>query len=216
MDYRDMYNWWNTAAHTNAMNAILSNKQDWEENEFFHTGQAWLEQHRQFAFSANVDLTGKSALDFGCGVGRMTNALAAYYPKVVGVDISDEMIRRAEMLKQSENVGFIQVVDSPLPFPDRDMDLVYSTIVVQHIPSPHNLGYVKEFFRVSRGTVMFDAPSHMMDAIESEPSSGIFLLDMRIVLAIARRHGFELMALRDFPATQTRHYQYIFRRTAHT
>ena len=35
------------------------------------------------------------ALDFGCGVGRLTQPLAARVRQVVGLDISDEMIRRA-------------------------------------------------------------------------------------------------------------------------
>ena len=211
MQPQDMYNWWNTAAHDNAMYAILSNKQDWDENEFFETGRAWLEQHRQFARAANVDLAGESALDFGCGIGRMTRALADHYSKVFGIDISDEMVRRANTLERTKNITFRQVVEPSLPFADRSIELVYSTIVVQHIPSPHNITYLNEFFRVSRDLVMFDAPSHIVNGHDLKPSDGIFLLPWRTVLAIAGDHGFELVALRDFPATPTRHYQYLFK-----
>jgi 2-polyprenyl-3-methyl-5-hydroxy-6-metoxy-1,4-benzoquinol methylase len=40
------------------------------------------------------------ALDFGCGVGRLTQALATHYDKVDGVDISWEMINLARRHNQ--------------------------------------------------------------------------------------------------------------------
>ena len=49
------------------MSAILSNKQRWGSGALRY----W-------------------ALDFGCGMGRMTEALAEFYGSVVGVDIHDE------------------------------------------------------------------------------------------------------------------------------
>lgn len=36
------------------------------------------------------------ALDFGCGVGRLTRALAAFFDRATGVDISSSMIEEAK------------------------------------------------------------------------------------------------------------------------
>ena len=149
-------------------------------------------------------------MDFGCGVGRMSAALAEHYDEVVGVDISDEMVRLAELLRPCANTRFLQVVEPPLPFHDQEFDCVYSTIVVQHVPFPYNLRYLGEFFRVSSGLVLMDAPSHTLKG--QPPGSGIFLLNLQQVLTCATQSGFDIVGLREFPATATRHYQYLFRR----
>jgi ubiquinone/menaquinone biosynthesis C-methylase UbiE len=213
LDCNEMYAWWNGAARSNAMTAILSNKQDWDPEEFFATGREWLDDHRNFASVAGVDLEGKSALDFGCGIGRVTHALADHFETLIGVDISDEMLNLAREHQRTPSIRFEQVVNLPLPFPKRTFDLVYATIVVQHIPTPYNLEYVCEFFRVARGLVLFDAPSHKIHFDDSEPGDGIFLLSRNLVFTTAESNGFELMALRQFPATSTCHYQYLFRQT---
>lgn len=213
MDAQDMYNWWNGAAQDNAMNAILSNKDHWDSSEFFATGDASLADHRQFAQTVGATVSGRTALDFGCGIGRVTNHLSAYYSEVVGADISDEMIRLAREHQESPVVRFEQVRELPLPFADGTFDLVYSTLVIQHIPLPYNLGYVDEFFRVARGVAMFDAPSHPLRRGEWEaPPNGIFLLNRDLVLNRAEEHGFELLGLRQYPGTAWRHYQYVFER----
>jgi glycosyltransferase involved in cell wall biosynthesis/SAM-dependent methyltransferase len=212
MDFADMFSWWNQAALDNPMTAILSNRPDWDPDAFFETGRAWLAEHRRFAALANVEIKGRRALDFGCGVGRMTAALAEYYDIAVGVDISEEMISLARRSQRRENTEFLQVTKLPLPFADKEYDCVYSTIVVQHIPFPYNLQYVKEFFRISADAVLFDAPSHLRPGMQ--PGPGIFMLDHRHVLICAAESGFELIGLRDFPASASRQYQYLFRRTA--
>ncbi len=210
MNFADMYAWWNQAALDNPTTAILSSDSNWDRRRFFATGTAWLEESRAFAAMAGVTLAGDRALDFGCGIGRMTTALAKHYREVVGIDISDEMIRLATEFSPCANTRFVQVKEPPLPCLDREFDCVYSTIVVQHIPIPYNLQYLGEFFRVSRNLVLVDAPSHLCDG--QPPGPGIFLLDLRYALICAAQNGFDLIALREFPATPTRQYQYLFRR----
>ena len=212
MKFADMYAWWNQAALDNPLTAILSNEVHWDHNRFFETGNVWLAEHRAFAAAAGVTILGRHALDFGCGVGRMTAALAEYYGDVVGIDISDEMVRLAGRLRPRANTRFIQVMELPLPFADQEFDCVYSTIVLQHIPFPHNLQYLGEFFRISCDLVLIDAPSHVLTG--KSPGPGIFLLDLRYTLTCAQHNGFDLIALREFPATSTRQYQYLFRRIA--
>lgn len=50
----------------------------------------------EYVRSLNIDCPRKHALDFGCGVGRLTQALAAHFDEVTGVDISPSMIKLAK------------------------------------------------------------------------------------------------------------------------
>jgi 2-polyprenyl-3-methyl-5-hydroxy-6-metoxy-1,4-benzoquinol methylase len=213
MDFDQMYDWWEGAAKHNALNAILSSRSDWEIAEFFETGRESFAEHRGFAATTGTTLSGVSALDFGCGVGRVTNALTEHFDDVVGIDISHEMIRLATEYARSPSARFQQVSDLPFPFANQTFDLVYSSIVVQHIPAPYNIDYVREFFRVARDVVLFDAPSHL-PAADRDPGAGIFLLSRDAILALASKREFELVGLRLFPATAAVHYQYVFRSRA--
>jgi SAM-dependent methyltransferase len=92
-------------------------------------------------------------LDLGCGVGRLTRALARRASAVTAVDVSAEMLARAQELNpELENVAWQRCDGSSLGgVPDASHDLVVSHVVLQHIPDPHvQLGYVREFGRVLR------------------------------------------------------------------
>jgi ubiquinone/menaquinone biosynthesis C-methylase UbiE len=106
------------------------------------------------------------ALDFGCGLGRMTRALAAHFEEVVGVDISEEMIRGARDANGDvERAAFVvNRADDLSQFRDASFDLVYSVIVLQHVPDRAAIeSYVREFCRVLRpgGLAVFTLPSHI-------------------------------------------------------
>ena len=79
------------------------------------------------------------ALDFGCGVGRLTLPLATVTDKVTGVDISPPHLRlarqRAEQIG-ADNVEFLAIdVINDLDQLD-GYDLIVSFIVLQHNPPP--------------------------------------------------------------------------------
>ncbi|MGI8730947.1 MAG: class I SAM-dependent methyltransferase, partial [Solirubrobacteraceae bacterium] len=108
----------------------------WEHDEFFATGQrdldAMLAPARERGLCAEQD----AALDFGCGVGRMTRAMAACYGHVVGVDIAPTMIERAEQLNGDlDEVEFLVSCGNDLRFlGERRFDLVFTHVVLQHQP----------------------------------------------------------------------------------
>jgi SAM-dependent methyltransferase len=76
-----------------------------------------------------------SALDFGCGVGRITLPLAEQVATVVGVDVSPDML--AEARRNCEQFGLTQVEllpsDDTLSAVQGGFDLVHSCITFQHI-----------------------------------------------------------------------------------
>src|SRR5579859_5997976 len=68
----------------------------WKEEEFFATGQTEIAAMFERLNGLGLAPGSGKALDFGCGVGRLTQALAARFEHVDGVDISASMLRHAE------------------------------------------------------------------------------------------------------------------------
>jgi SAM-dependent methyltransferase len=92
-------------------------------------------------------------VEVGCGVGRLTRVLAPAARKVVALDISDEMLRRARALNPGlANVEWIRSDGVSLrPVADAEVDACISFVVFQHIPDPRvTLGYVREMGRILR------------------------------------------------------------------
>ncbi len=75
----------------------------------------------------------RTALDFGCGVGRLTRALGKQADIATGVDISPGMLEQARK-NAPANTRFLTAI------PDEIFDLVISLIVFQHIPAQKGYG----------------------------------------------------------------------------
>ena len=128
----------------------------------------------------------QTALDFGCGVGRTTRALAPHFEKVTGLDISATMIERARDLNRDvANVEFTCNARPDLAiFPAATFDLVACDIVLQHLPGRREVqGYLAEFVRVLRpdGLLVFQLPISLPLAVRIQPRRTAYRL-MRIKL----------------------------------
>jgi SAM-dependent methyltransferase len=87
-------------------------------------------------------------LEFGCGVGRATAALASGFDKVIALDISLPHIKVATervATTGASNVRFVQVTPDNL-MPANGYDLWYSRLVLQHNPPPVTLYILKKAF----------------------------------------------------------------------
>ena len=134
--------------------------------EFFKTGSIEVEHVLQEARALGRPQRWTRALDFGCGLGRATRALAGHFESVEGVDISTEMVSRARELNgHIANCTFAVNSSADLEMFEADsFDLVYSSFVLQHLPSAETArGYIREFLRVTRpdGLVVFQMPSRL-------------------------------------------------------
>jgi 2-polyprenyl-3-methyl-5-hydroxy-6-metoxy-1,4-benzoquinol methylase len=72
----------------------------WDEAEFFQTGQVTIRALLNRLASLGLAPPRGRALDFGCGVGRLTQALAEYGREIVGLDIAASMVERARALNR--------------------------------------------------------------------------------------------------------------------
>src|SRR5262249_17960982 len=92
---------WTTLGERDPLWAILSenDKKDggWDQDAFFKTGIDEIAEVLRAAESL-APLRRGSAVDFGCGVGRLSQALSMHFERVIGVDIAESMIRKANEL----------------------------------------------------------------------------------------------------------------------
>lgn len=80
---------------------------------------------------------GKKALDFGCGTGRSSRFLKGLGFSVIGVDISEDMLRKA---RQAEPSGDYRLVaDGDLRGLEPGYDLVLSAFTFDNIPAEKKL-----------------------------------------------------------------------------
>jgi len=91
---------WDERARENFRYYIVNSRKDWTEEDFRRSGAESV-SHYVLTDMGNV-CQGKNpaemkVLDFGCGSGRVTRALAAIFGEVHGVDISGEMVELAKV-----------------------------------------------------------------------------------------------------------------------
>ena len=145
----------------------------WDPAEFFETGKSEIDGVLQYVQSIRPLPCRQRALDFGCGVGRLTQALAQHFDQVFGVDIAPSMIEHAGRYNQyGERCRYVLNVEPDLRiFSDGQFDFIYSNITLQHMPRDLAEGYLVEFLRVIApgGVLLFQLPSR----IRKDQSSAI-------------------------------------------
>jgi SAM-dependent methyltransferase len=157
----------------------------------------------------------KSALDFGCGVGRLTFAMAKRAAVVTGVDIAPVMLDHAN--KRCAHLGQVNV-RFQTELPEDRVEWINSYIVLQHIPPQRGLGILGRMFDllVPRGRIsiqltisreprlaeqflyrsdvaFFDehkVTAFIPDLKDRRGQMHLFDYDMNLVLAMLRRSGF--------------------------
>lgn len=145
--------------------AILSwrgQRGKWDLQEFLETGRT--EIASLVGRLAAVGLTPGEGpvLDFGCGVGRLTQAFADHFDTVHGIDVASSMVERARVVNvHGERVNYHvnQRTDLSM-FADSTFRLVHSHLVLQHIPTAYAKSYIREFCRILKpgGMLAFQIP----------------------------------------------------------
>jgi SAM-dependent methyltransferase len=132
---------WDDLARLDPLWAIASTPEKrfggWDEDEFMASGRKKVAGLLERLDELGVPARRERALDFGCGVGRLTLPLAEAFDEVTGVDIAPAMLEQAR--RRAAGLPGVRFVlnesdDLELLAGER-FDLVYTGLVLQHLPS---------------------------------------------------------------------------------
>ena len=161
---------WERFAQADPLWAVCSDPEkqnrQWNREEFFASGRNEINVVLKYLAEMGLSLDWTtSALDFGCGVGRLTQAMAGHFCECWGVDISPTMVRLAKefsreipqcrfLLNESERLENLQ---------DNYFGFIYTSIVLQHIAEKYALEYIRELMRVLKpgGVLVFQIPDNL-------------------------------------------------------
>jgi SAM-dependent methyltransferase len=171
---------WEDQAKSDPLWAILSepDKQGrkWNLGEFLETGERDIAHVMDIVVRSGRTIRLGTAVDFGCGIGRLTQPLADRFDQALGIDVSPTMIELARRIKRGgSRVQYsLNTIDNLAFIPDAYADLVLSHLVLQHIPPTQSEFYLREFFRIAKplGWIIFQVPSHLRPEQTSTDAQG--------------------------------------------
>lgn len=216
---RKMRRDWDRRACRNALHYVNTQQTDWDEAEFFATGQQNVQDQilsDMESICGDCDPGSMRVLEIGCGVGRMTRSLASTFGEVHGVDVSGEMVQRARCyLRSTSNVHVHCNSGHDLRvLKDLEFDFACSFIVFQHIPSKQVIdNYVAEVGRRLAPGALFKFQVQGYESPDPRlPGSDTWLgasISERDAAEMAARHGFEI---EDSNGSGTQYYWLSFRK----
>lgn len=171
-------------------------------SEFFESGEAdiakVLEVHERL--TAGKGKLG-TALDFGCGVGRLSLAMATHAETVYGIDVSEPMLEVARSSASDQGIENVRFCND---IPDTALDWINSLIVFQHIAPERGLVILEELMqRLNPGgfisvQVTFFKDSRHLGEIERDVDS--YRYDGRTVDILRHRedHDTGAMTMYDY------------------
>lgn len=191
---------WDEHARRDPLWAVLAyddkKSRGWALRDFMKLGEREIALAVHRCAELGIDLGFGSALDFGCAVGRLTQALARRFDHAIGVDISSGMIAMAEALnKYPGRAEYRQSETGVSAVPDNSIDFIYTAMVLQHVPPELAETYLVDLIRVLRpgGALVFQIPSHQIELTTAEtrplPDAGY-----RASVAFRRAAPLELIA----------------------
>jgi SAM-dependent methyltransferase len=161
---------WEGLAQADPMWAICTDPakrhRKWSQEQLFSTGKREVNVVLKCVAEIGIspDLN-SPALDFGCGVGRLTRALAGHFRECCGLDISPTMIRLAkEFNGDCPRCRFLlNEQDSLAGLSDSSFGFIYTSIVLQHMAEKFSRKYIAELIRVLKpgGVLVFQIPDSL-------------------------------------------------------
>lgn len=189
----DAREYWDRHARVDPLWAVLSDEtrvnRGWDLPSFMASGEREISLLFYELKQLRLEVRRDSALDFGCGVGRLTQPLGRRFHRVLGLDVSPRMIALAERLNQApDRVQFRTneraLLDAAV---GQTFDFIYSNIVLQHVHPELSRRYIGDLARLltANGALVFQLPSHRAEATHAKPSAmpdAAYRADLRLAL----------------------------------
>ncbi len=121
-------------------------------------GRPWAWDRRR-ALLLGEAAPGERVLDLGCGAGWFTAALAGHGCAAIGVDIAERALERARETAPDADLRLLGD-DGTLPVGHGEIDLVWCSEVIEHVPDAAGLlGEVRRVLRPG-GRLLLTTPAH--------------------------------------------------------
>jgi ubiquinone/menaquinone biosynthesis C-methylase UbiE len=135
---------------------VLNNGWRYDLKEWYHdtfSSHGMFRKLRQRTIGLADLQPGAQALDVGCGTGTLAIEVARRVGRagrVAGIDPGDQQIARAraKAARRHLSIDFQIGVIEQLPFPDQTFDVVFSTLMMHHLPAPLKRQGLAEVARV--------------------------------------------------------------------
>ena len=132
---------WEKFAQDDPYAYILTSLKPNERGEFWQSGHRTVQQELLPLIETQGIKPGV-AMEIGCGVGRLLFPLASHFREVVGADIAESMIQRAQRFASDNGIGnaSFSIIAGPEDLLHRAgnysgrINLLYSLLVFQYIP----------------------------------------------------------------------------------
>lgn len=189
---------WQDMASFDPFRAISGQKRNWPLEELWATAKPHMDQLFSMASFLGLPKSHDRALEFGCGVGRFLPHLAERFREVWGVDVSPSMIDLAK--KYNPRCKFLLNTAGDLrSFPSDHFDLIYSFLVLQHLPDASLIAqYLGEFIRILKpsGLAVFQIPDRLGVRWRIQPRRRIYHLMHSLGVSSRRLQSWGLLPMR--------------------
>lgn len=136
--------YWGVISHPDFLSENLTPE---AVERFYESGRWHIKPIAEDLQKLTGDLPSGRALDFGCGVGRLAEAMTDYASDVIGLDISPGMLALARA--RGSKVAYTDEMPQGL------FDWINSFIVFQHIPPERGLAILQDLLaRLSDGAMV--------------------------------------------------------------
>jgi SAM-dependent methyltransferase len=212
---------WSHLGITRPHFSVLTDRKFLPENLKENVDNFWVSGEREAAETERilagigfVDLPTKNCVEYGCGVGRVTTALALRFGRVDAYDISQGHLTQAELRAQavgSDNIHYRlcagDVLEELTP-----CDFLYTKLVLQHNPPPIIVQLVKSALRSlnAGGIALFQVPTYQVGyrfkidewlAAEHRLDMQMHCLPQAVLFSIIAEEQCALLSVREDNAT---------------
>ena len=171
---------------------------------FHETGEGEMHRLEAWLRRSGVALpAGAVCMEYGCGVGRVTRALARRTGRVVAFDVSPPHLRAAAAQIAEDgitNVEFVQVRGPADLLALDGADLFFSVISLQHSAPPIILDVLERAFAGLRpgGLAFFQVPTYAVDYAWPAPAATAGEMEMHfvpqhVIFGAAHRAGLRVL-----------------------
>ncbi len=203
-----------TEPHWSVLTSEGYYQKNFEQNRasFYSSGHQELKHFDATLARCGVAKAGlRRCVELGCGVGRVTAALATRFDSVTGLDISPAHLQVAEQYLREQGCGNVSLMHLPALEAIRRIgpfDVLYTCLVLQHNPPPVMAFLLDALLEQLNpgGVAFFQLPTYRagyvfkLDAYLAQDNvtqMEIHFLPQGAVFELLRRRGCEVLELRE-------------------